>query len=118
MPLFSGFSGGMAAILGASGGYILGFLPSALLCVLLLKLFESQKNRFFISAILSLPVCYLTGALWYCCVYLGEPSWQSFLSALTICVLPYIIPDILKLLAASIIGLKVNKIIVNMEKGI
>ena len=33
LPVFSGFRGGPAALLGATGGYILGFLASALVSV-------------------------------------------------------------------------------------
>ncbi len=116
LPLFSGFMGGMGVILGASGGYILGFLPSALFCVLLLRFFPKNPRGYFISAILSLPLCYITGTLWYCTVYLGSFSAESFFSALTICVLPYLVPDILKLLAASNLGLRINGILNNTEK--
>ena len=31
LPVFAGFQGGAGALLGATGGYILGFLPAALI---------------------------------------------------------------------------------------
>ena len=118
LPLFSGFTGGLSVILGPFGGYIIGFIPSALIFTFLLHILGKTKAKLFISALISLPFCYLIGTLWYCGVYLGDLTPQRFTSVLPICVLPYVIPDVLKLIGASILGNKINKILSNSKKGV
>ena len=53
VPVFSGFQVGTAALLGTTGGYIAGFLFSALA----------------LSMVLGLAVCYAFGTAWYMAVY-------------------------------------------------
>ena len=44
-------------------------------------------------------VCYTFGTLWYALGYLG--GMEGIGAALTACVLPYVIPDLLKILLAA-----------------
>ena len=49
VPVFAGFSGGIGALLGNAGGYIVGFIFSALLCGQLSTfLAESRSFRSFL----------------------------------------------------------------------
>ena len=63
LPVFSGFAGGVAALLGASGGYILGFLCLALIYWIFEKVF-SKKAADYIALPIGLIICYLLGAFW------------------------------------------------------
>ena len=111
VPVFSGFQGGIGALLGATGGFILGFIPTVLLASLFIKLFGKTSTRFYLCALLSLPLCYAIGCVWFVAVYLGDISVKNFIYAFTVCVLPYVLPDAVKLLLASLLGARVEKIL-------
>ena len=105
LPVFSGFSGGLWHIFGATGGYLTGFLLTGGIYILFEKLFGKSLKIAVLSLISGLFVCYIFGTLWFS-VYKGN---MSFLSALTVCVLPFIVPDLLKLFLAVIISKKIKK---------
>ena len=74
LPVFSGFQGGIGVLLGPTGGYIIGFLLSALLFLLLEKRISD-----LVLLILGLLVCYLFGTLWFVYVYsAGEKEWEVY----------------------------------------
>lgn len=101
LPVFSGFRGGIAAITGPTGGYIIGFM----LIALIYWGFEKRLPG-AVLLIMGNIVCCLFGTLWFCQVYSGS---ASFTSALLMCVVPYIIPDALKLLLALAVSRRVRK---------
>ena len=99
VPVFSGFRGGIGHIFGASGGFIFGFIAAALVFWLLSSVVKKPRlDLLFIMA--GLFACYLCGVLWYALVFHGPRP-----AAL---VIPFVIPDILKLLLAKFISLKVK----------
>ncbi|MCR5206000.1 MAG: biotin transporter BioY [Lachnospiraceae bacterium] len=111
IPVFSGFKSGAAVIVGPTGGYIVGFVFSGLLFILMTKLFGDRKIIVIISMVLGLLVCYLIGTLWFMYVYAGTESAGSFGEVLSLCVIPFIIPDICKMILAYIMAGLVKKAI-------
>ncbi len=87
LPVFAGFQGGIGILAGVTGGFLWGFLA----CGLIYWAFEKLCKP--IGAILGLLACYACGSLWFC-LYAGE---TGFLAALVKCVVPYLIPDGIKL---------------------
>ena len=104
LPVFSGFRGGLGALLGPTGGYILGFL----LCALLFWLLE-RKLPPLVLLVLGLLVCYLFGTLWFVYVYSSGGKEIGFGAALAVCVLPYLIPDAIKLFLAHVLSRRVKR---------
>ncbi len=104
LPVFSGFSGGIGHILGATGGYMLGFLITGFIYILFEKIGKSTKLAVF-SLILGLLACYAFGTLWFSIYKDG----MSFLPALSVCVLPFIVPDLVKLALAVILTRRLKK---------
>lgn len=98
LPVFSGFSAGFGALLGPSGGYILGFI----LCALLYWLLEKRLNHVLLL-ILGTALCYAFGTLWFVGVYSAGGSPISVGAALMTCVVPFIIPDGAKLALAVMV---------------
>lgn len=104
LPVFSGFRAGFGALLGPTGGYILGFL----LCGLLYWLLEKKMNHVLLL-VLGTAVCYLFGTLWFVNVYSSGGNPISIGSALLTCVVPFLIPDGAKLVLATTICKRIEK---------
>ena len=98
LPVFSGFVGGVGHLFGPTGGYIWGFLLSAALYGLVKKLLGKARFSDFFAMLTGLVGCYAFGTVWFVRVYSGGD--MSYLSALSICVLPFIIPDLVKIFIA------------------
>ena len=68
-----------------------------------------KKNVLLILGFtLSLIICYLIGTIWFYYVYSGNNE-ITLLSVLTMCVFPFIVPDILKILLAIFVVKNVKK---------
>lgn len=93
LPVFSGFQGGFGVVLGATGGYLSGFLVAALV----FRLLERWKCPRLIASAAGLLGCYCFGTVWYLAVYSGGGSVWAVVST---CVVPFLIPDAVKLLLA------------------
>ncbi len=106
VPVFSGFGAGVGHIAGATGGFILGFILSGLCYWLITKLFGNRLVTKATGLIVGLLVCYVFGTLWYTFFYLKAFSPDDFLTTIKVCVLPFIIPDAIKIALALIIDKK------------
>lgn len=110
LPVFSGFRGGPGHLLGLTGGYIIGFLFTGLGYLLVESKLRSLGflPRIVLLALDLLP-CYLVGTLWFTAVSRLHGSEIGFFSALGLCVVPYILPDLLKVVLAERICARVGK---------
>ncbi len=100
LPVFSGFRGGIGSLLGNTGGYIIGFLLSALVMWGMEKIVGRKKGMLLLSMILGLLVCYAFGTFWFVKVYAGNSGEIGIVTALSLCVFPFVIPDIMKIALA------------------
>lgn len=100
IPVFSGFSGGAAVLFGKTGGYIIGFLFAALVMWSLEGILGRSIPALALSMAAGLLVCYAFGTVWFVLVYIRQGSSMTLLNAFMYCVLPYIIPDMLKIALA------------------
>ena len=97
LPVFSGFSSGVGQLLGPTGGYLVGFLFSALVYGLVTRLFGEKLPAMIAAMILGLLVCYAFGTAWFVYVYSRRVAAIGLAQALGMCVLPFLIPDGVKL---------------------
>lgn len=111
VPVFAGFSGGLGIMLGVTGGYIVGFLFSALVMWLIEALLGKKIWVLALSMVLGLIVCYAFGTIWFVKVYSNGGESISFAGALGMCVVPYIIPDAIKIVIALAISKRVRGLI-------
>lgn len=111
LPVFSNFTGGIGALLGPTGGYLAGFLLSALMMWIMENLFGRKRWVFIVSMILGLLVCYAFGTAWFFFVYTLASKAITFKKILGLCVLPFIIPDLLKISLALILSKRFSHII-------
>lgn len=110
LPVFSGFRGGPGHLLGLTGGYIIGFLFTGLGYLLMESKLRSLGflPRVVLLALDLLP-CYLVGTLWFTAVSRLHGSEIGFFGALGLCVVPYILPDLVKVVLAERICARVGK---------
>ena len=103
LPVFSGFAGGLGKLLGMTGGYIVGFLVSALLMWAMEALFGSKKWVLPVSMVVGLFACYAFGTAWFMVVYISSKGAITLGAVLGMCVIPYIIPDAVKIAVALLL---------------
>ena len=114
LPVFSGFGGGVGRLFDASGGFIFGFIFAAAVFWLMSTVLGSAPRAKILSGVASLLVLYLVGTLWYSLVYLGGGGFFAVISA---CVLPFIIPDAVKMFFAYAISSRLGRIIPDKTKS-
>ena len=119
LPVFSGFRGGVGVLIGATGGYIWGFLLTALACGILIdlqkKCGKESKTFTVLSMLVGLILCYASGTLWYYYVYTSKNGSTTIWAILCAAVFPYIIPDIIKILLAVLTSGQLKKLDSNIK---
>ncbi len=109
VPVFAGFKGGLGALLGNTGGYILGFLLLAAIYWLMTKLMNDKIYIRAAAMVLGLLVCYAFGTAWFMVLYTKANGAVSLMSVLGWCVFPFLLPDAVKLAVALVLGTKLCK---------
>ena len=108
LPVFAGFNSGIGYILGASGGFVIAFLLSAILFASLEAIFGKADRKRIAYAALALVFIYIIGNVWFAFVY---SSGKGFFASLAVTVLPFIPFDALKLVLAYTVSKRLNKLI-------
>lgn len=98
VPVFSGFSGGLGKLFGPTGGYIIGFIPMAILAGLVIDKYRNRGVQ-MAAMIVGTAVCYAFGTAWFCVVMDSTVS-----AALAMCVFPFIPGDLAKMVIAMLVG--------------
>lgn len=99
LPVFSGFSGGVGKLAGPTGGYLIGFIFMVMIAGLFVKKFPGNIFLHAIGMIFATIVTYAFGTLW-----LSLQMNTTFVAALSVGVLPYIVGDTAKIIIALIVG--------------
>lgn len=104
LPVFSGFTGGMAKLAGPTGGYLVGFIFMALIAGYFIDKMPGNVSLHIAGMILGTAVCYIFGTIW-----LAGQLNISFTAGLGVGVLPYLPGDAIKIILAAIAGPKLKK---------
>lgn len=96
-PVFSGFSGGIGKLLGVTGGYLTGFLFSALLYSLIIRLAGDSLPAVLAAMLAGLAVCYAFGTLWFYALSLRADGETALSAVLSVCVWPFLPFDLVKI---------------------
>lgn len=111
LPVFSGFQGGIGVLLGAGGGYIIGFLVAALLHWTISSRMKESRFSVLLASLLGLFSCYGFGTVWFLSVYARSFGPMGLMTALDLCVLPFLIPDLIKLALAFALSRRLKQYI-------
>jgi biotin transport system substrate-specific component len=105
LPVFSGFKG----LNPLTFGYVLGFLPLGMLTAAAEKLFPKRKLALPLGMATGLLVCYLIGTVWFYYVMHFRGTEYGFGKILSLCVVPFILPDLVKMGLAWFLAQKLGK---------
>jgi biotin transport system substrate-specific component len=108
-PVFGGFRGGLNVLMGVTGGFLCSYPLMALLIAWILKLARKAGKEpglsIHVAAMaLSLVFCYLFGAAWFVLA-----AHATVGKAFASCVIPFVVPDLLKAVLASAVAIAVKK---------
>lgn len=108
VPVFTGGSAGPGKLFGPTGGYIIGFLFTAVF----LAYFRGEKYSFkryaLLGCVIGIPLIYVFGV-----VQLKLITGMGWAKAIMTGALPFIPLDIVKCLAAAVIAGPINRIFAN-----
>lgn len=109
LPVFSGFNGGLGALLGVTGGYLVGFVLTGLIYWLLTALLGQKAWVRLVAMALGLLLCYAAGTVWFLVVYIRNTGMITLGAVLVKCVVPFLLPDGCKLALAWLITARLNR---------
>lgn len=100
-PIFANFKGGFSAIIGPTGGFIVGFIPFVLLCCISFKKLSPKLNFVLRIALgtVGIAVLHLFGAWWF-----SFQSGNGFAKSLLLVSAPYIAKDIVSVVMAYMLA--------------
>lgn len=111
VPVFSGFTGGVGIILGQTGGYIIGFIFTALIVGFASDKFKGRLLPLILSMVIGILVCYAFGTAWFAVVYAKSNEPASLLTILGWCVFPFLLPDAVKVAVAAVLANRLKKFV-------
>ena len=109
LPVFTGFQGGPGVLLGTTGGYLIGFIGSALTYWLVTTKLGDRLSVMICGCLLGMLVCYAFGTAWFLVLYTSTKGPISLAAALGACVVPFIVPDLFKIALAVLLSRRVGK---------
>jgi len=104
VPVFSGFTGGPAKLLGPTGGYLIGFVFMAFIAGLFIDRFPGKIGWAVLGMVIGSAVTYTMGTMW-----LSYTAGLSFGEALFAGVVPFIPGDSIKIVLACLVGFPIKK---------
>ncbi len=115
LPIFGGWQGGIGVITGPTGGFLWGYLPTVLLVG---SLFSRRRKNNKSSPFSGALFCFFGVLLSYTCgvfQYMGVAN-APFSAALGICVLPFLLVDLVKCLLVGFLAPRLAKIAKDRRK--
>lgn len=104
VPVFSGFTSGPGKLLGPTGGYLIGFIPMALIAGIVIDKFISNRIICLFGMIIGTIAAYAFGTVW-----LAYQAHMALPAALMAGVIPFIPGDLVKMILAVIAGPQIRK---------
>lgn len=109
VPVFAEFTGGLGIILRNTGGYLIGFIFAALVMWLMEHLFGRKLWVQAVSMALGMVTYYTLGTIWFMQVYMRTTGDVGVMTVLGWCVIPFVIPDVVKSVLALTLGNRLRK---------
>lgn len=97
VPVFAEFTSGLGILLNTTGGYIVGFLFMGLIYRWIIGHAGKKLWVEAVAMVAGLIVLYAFGTAWFMFVYTQANGTVSLAAVLSWCVIPFVIPDLIKL---------------------
>ena len=105
VPVYSQFTAGPGILFGITGGYIFGYAAMAPIIAFAAKRFQKHLYpALIVGMIVGLAVCYIIGTAWYMLL-----TGADLVVALSGCVIPFIIPDLIKAVLMASLAIALRK---------
>ena len=108
LPVFAGGKGGIAILLGPTGGYLIGFLPAVFIIGFISEKFKQRFSYDIIAMLCGTVVIYAFGV-----IQLKIVLGKTWMVTMALGVIPFIFFDIVKVVAAAVTAKAVRPIIMN-----
>lgn len=109
IPVFSGMQGGFAVLAGPTGGYLAGFFVMSLFLWMTEALWKKKEWLTGIFFCIGLLLCYGFGTIWFIVVYTKNTGSIGWMAALSMCVIPFIVPDLIKIALAILLAKRTRR---------
>lgn len=106
VPVFAGMKGGFGVLAGPTGGYIIGFLLTALIIGVAADKWQRKALPLTLAMIAGVLACYTLGTAWFMIV-----TKMHLIESLLLCVVPFLLPDAVKIAAAVILSNRLSKVV-------
>lgn len=117
LPVCAGWTPALPRLMGPTGGYLVGYLPLAFLCGAIYSAWGRGSRGFRRYAamiggmIAGTAVLYAFGTAWFC-IYSGSGVGY----ALTVCVVPFLIGDGVKIAAVTVLAPQLEKALAKLPE--
>jgi biotin transport system substrate-specific component len=104
IPWFQGLSGGLAYLMGPTGGYLIGFVLAAFFIGFIIDKYVKSRNFIGMISLMifsTFLLIYIPGLIWF---YVWTGFYFGVIEIFTMCVLPFVFIDLGKSLIASLIA--------------
>ena len=113
LPVFAGGLGGIGRIVGPTGGYLIGYLPAVFIIGIISEKGHPRIGRDIAAMICGTVVLYACGVSWL--KILTGMTWAKTLAA---GMYPFLVGDVLKIVAAALIARALRPIIARGFRGL
>ena len=100
LPVYAGGTSGIGILFGSTGGYMFSWIFTGLILRAVQTAFGKKTWTAAVSMVLGLITCYTLGTAWFVTVYAQSAGHIGVWTALSMCVIPFVIPDLVKLTLA------------------
>ncbi len=104
VPVFASFTGGFGIIVGPTGGYIIGYIIATIIVGVIVKKLGDSVYSYAVAMTVGILGCYFVGTAWF--MYITQ---SGLIEALLMCVVPFLIGDILKIILSAFLVKKLKK---------
>lgn len=111
IPVFAQFTAGFGILLGNTGGYIVGFIFMGLTYWLIVGLLGKKLWVEILAMVIGIIVLYSFGTAWFMLVYAQTNGAVGLTAVLAWCVIPFIIPDLVKLGLALALARRISPVL-------